>query len=34
MDWCGMELHQLVELAQTHITWRQTVSRVMDTNGQ
>jgi len=22
VDWCGMELHQLAGLTQTHITWR------------
>ena len=31
-DWCHMELHQLVKLAQTHSTWWQTASRVLDTN--
>jgi len=33
-DWCGMELHRLVQLAQTRTTWRQTVPHVLDTNGQ
>ena len=31
-DWCGMELHQLIELAQTCTGWRQTVSCVLDTS--
>ena len=33
-DGCGMKLHQLLELAQTHTTWLewwQSVSRVLHT---
>lgn len=33
-DWYGMELHQLLDLAQTGATWRQIVSRVLDTDGR
>ena len=33
-DWRDTELHQLAELAQAHTSWRQTVSRVLDTNWQ